>query len=199
MKADEAAEAIGQDRENDQFKRRAAVMIAFFAMLLAITGLGSNNAMKEALNQNIEASNAFAFYQAKNIRQTSVTLSADQIELAWLNDPGISPEVRSRLQAKLADYRKTATRYETEPETGEGKRELLVKARDHAAKRDHALKQDPYFDYAEVLLQITIVLISVSIVADQRWLTLVGVATGALGALLTLNGYLLLVTIPGFG
>lgn len=199
MKADEAAEAIGQDRETDQFKRRAAVMIAFFAMLLAITGLGSNNAMKEALNQNIEASNAFAFYQAKNIRQTSVTLSADQIELAWLNDPSISPEVRSRLQAKLADYRKTATRYETEPETGEGKRELLVKARDHAAKRDHALKQDPYFDYAEVLLQITIVLISVSIVADQRWLTLVGVATGALGALLTLNGYLLLVTIPGFG
>jgi hypothetical protein len=44
MKADEAAEAIGQDREDDQFKRRAAVLIAFFAMLLAITGLGSNNA-----------------------------------------------------------------------------------------------------------------------------------------------------------
>jgi hypothetical protein len=199
MKADEAAEAIGQDREDDQFKRRAAVLIAFFAMLLAITGLGSNNAMKEAINHNIEASNVFAFFQAKNIRQTSLILGADQFELAWLNDKAITEDVRTRIAGKLADYRKTIARYESEPETGEGKRELLVKGRDHAAKRDRALKQDPYFDYAEVLLQITIVLISVSIVADQRWLTWIGVATGAIGALLSLNGFLLLVDVPGLG
>jgi len=199
MKADEAAEAMDLDREEDSFKRRSAVMIAFFAMLLAITGLGSNNAMKEALNSNIEASNAFAFFQAKNIRQTSLILTADQLELAFLSDPKITDEMRTKLTAKVADLRKTAARYETEPETGEGKRELLVKAREHSAKRDHALKQDPYFDYAEVLLQITIVLISISIVADQRWLTGVGVAFGVLGGLLTLNGFLLLVHIPGFG
>jgi len=199
MKPDEAAEAMSQQREDDIFKRRAAVLIAFFAMLLAITGLGSNNAMKEALNQNIEASNAFNFFQAKNIRQTNLIVSADEFELGWLRDPSISLSVRQKLEEKLADYRKTIVRYETEPETGEGKRELLAKARDHAAKRDHALKQDPYFDYAEVLLQITIVLISVSIVADQRWLTLVGAGTGLLGGLLTLNGFLLLVDLPGFG
>lgn len=199
MKADEAAEAMDLEREEDTFKRRAAVLIAFFAMLLAITGLGSSNAMKEALNQNIEASNAFNFFQAKNIRQTNLILSADEFELGWLRDPSISLSVREKLEAKLADYRKTIARYESEPETNEGKRELLVKAREHAAKRDHALKQDPYFDYAEVLLQITIVLISVSIVADQRWLTLLGVGAGLLGGLLTLNGFLLLVELPGFG
>jgi len=199
MKADEAAESMDLDREEDSFKRRAAVMIAFFAMLLAITGLGSNNAMKEAINNNIEASNAFAFFQAKNVRQTTLNLSANEIELGWLNVPNLSEEARSKLAAKLADYRKTAARYETEPDTGEGKRELLAKAREHSAKRDHALKQDPYFDYAEVLLQITIVLISISIVADQRWLTGVGAAFGILGGLLTLNGFLLLVHIPGFG
>ncbi len=199
MKADEAAEAMGQDREDDRFKRRAAVLIAFFAMLLAITGLGSNNAMKEAINQNIEASNAFAFFQAKNIRQTSLMLSADEFELGWLNDPTFPPEARAKVAAKLADYRKTIARYESEPETGEGKRELLVKGRELSAKRDIALRQDPYFDYAEVLLQITIVLISVSIVADQRWLTWIGVGTGAIGGLLTLNGFLLLVQLPGFG
>jgi hypothetical protein len=199
MKAEDAADVMDQDKADDHFKRRAAVLIAFFAMLLAITGLGSNNAMKEALNENIQASNTFAFYQAKNIRQTSYALAADEIELAWLSNPGMPESARAALRDKSADYRKTAARYESEPETGEGKKELLVKARAHEVSRDKALKQDPYFDYAEVLLQITIVLISVAIVADQRWLIGFGLIFGTLGALLTLHGFLLLVNVPGFG
>ncbi len=70
MKADEAAELMDRDRETDQFKTRAAVVIAFFAMCLAITGLGGHNAAKEAFNNNILASNFYSFFQAKNIRQT---------------------------------------------------------------------------------------------------------------------------------
>ena len=199
MKAEDAAEVMDQDQAQDRFKRYAAILIAFFAMLLAVTGLGSNNAMKEALNENIQASNAFAFYQAKNIRQTSFNLAADQIELAWINDPNLSESARAALKVKLDNYRKTSARYESEPETGEGKKELLVKAREHEVTRDRALKQDPYFDYAEVLLQITIVLISVAIVADQRWLVGLAIALGSVGALLSLNGFLLLFSIPGFG
>ena len=72
------------------------------------------------------------------------------------------PEAQAALQApRPRPYRKTVARYETEPETGEGKKELIAKAKEYEAKRDHALKQDPYFDYAEALLQIAIVLISV--------------------------------------
>jgi hypothetical protein len=155
--------------------------------------------MKEALNENVQASNAFAFYQAKNIRQTSYALAADQIELAWVNDPNLPDAARTALRGKLDAYRKNVARYESEPETGEGKKELMAQARKHEAARDRALRQDPYFDYAEVLLQITIVLISVAIVADQRWLTWVAIATGGVGALFMLNGFLLLVAIPGFG
>jgi succinate-acetate transporter protein len=76
---------------------------------------------------------------------------------------------------------------------------LIVKAREEEQKRDHALKQDPYFDYAEALLQIAIVLISIAIVAEQVWLSYVGGVVGLLGALLMLNGYLLLVEIPLLG
>lgn len=199
MDPQDAADAMDQDKAADTFKRRAAVLIAFFAMLLAVTGLGGNNAMKEALNENVQASNAFAFYQAKNIRQTSYALAADQIELAWVNDPNLPDAARTALRGKLEVYRKNVARYESEPETGEGKKELMAQARKHEAARDRALRQDPYFDYAEVLLQITIVLISVAIVADQRWLTWVAIATGGVGALFMLNGFLLLVAIPGFG
>jgi hypothetical protein len=199
MKADEAAELMDKDKEQDTFKKRAAISIAIFAMLLAITGLGGQNATKEALNSNIQASNYFNFFQAKNMRQTALILAADEFELAWANDPQLTADAKAALKRKLEDYRKTIARYESEPETGEGKKELIVKAREEEKKRDHALKQDPYFDYAEALLQIAIVLISVAIVAEQIWLSYMGGALGLIGALLMVNGYLLLVELPFLG
>src|ERR1700754_5080543 len=197
MKAEDAAEMMEQDKQNDRFKQRAAVGIAILAMLLAITGLGGANAGKEATNNNIYAANFYAFYQAKNIRQTDFNLAADAIELAFLQEPAMSTEAKAALKAKAEAYRKTSARYETEPETNEGKKELIVRAKDHEAKRDQALKQDPYFDYAEALLQIAIVLISVSIIANLAWLAFFGGAIGLAGALLTINGFYLIVEIPG--
>ena len=197
MKADDAAELMDRDRERDRFKQRAAIVIAIFAMLLAITGLGGQNATKEAINENILASNDFSFFQAKNMRQTSLILAANELELAWTTNASLSDEAKAALRKKLEDYRKTIARYESEPDTGEGKKELLTRAREHAAKRDHALKQDPYFDYAEALLQIAIVLVSVSIVAEVVWLACIGGGLGLIGAVLMVNGYLLLVDIPG--
>ncbi len=196
MKPEDAADMMDQEKSNDRFKQRAAVGIAILAMLLAITGLGGANAGKEATNNNIYAANQYAFYQAKNIRQTDYNLAADAIELAFLQDGGLNAEARTALKAKADAYRKTAARYESEPETQEGKKELMVLAKDYESKRDHALKQDPYFDYAEALLQIAIVLISVSIVATLPWLAIVGGIVGATGGLLMVNGYTLAIEIP---
>jgi hypothetical protein len=197
MKAEDAAELMDKDKEQDRFKRRAAVAIAALAMLLAITGLGGQNATKEAINENILASNYFNFFQAKNMRQTNIATAAAEIELAWINDTALPDASRAALKKKLDDYRATIARYESEPETGEGKKELLARALEHQGKRDHALRQDPYFDYAEALLQIAIVLISVAIVAEQIWLSFIGGGVGLIGGLLTINGFFLLVKIPG--
>ena len=197
MKADEAAEMMDTERTRDTFKQRAAVAIAVFAMILAIPGLGGSNAGKEALNNNVMASNYWSFFQAKNMRQTSFALAADELELRLAqNDPALSPEAQAEMKKKAEAYRKTVARYESEPETREGKKELIQRAKEHEVKRDHALKQDPYFDYAEALLQIAIVLISVAIVADLVWLSFVGGALGVLGTLLTLNGFYLFVELP---
>ena len=199
MKADEAAELMEKDRESDRFKQRAAVAIAVFAMVLAICGLGGSNAGKEAVNNNILASNYFNFYQAKNMRQTALTLASDEIELGRLSDPALPEANRQALQKKLGDYKATIERYESDPKTNEGKKELLVLAKQHEQMRDHALKQDPYFDYAEALLQIAIVLISVSIIASLPWLAFFGGTVGLIGVLLTINGFYLLLEIPGLG
>jgi len=197
MHADEAADLMDKDKESDTFKQRAAVGIAIFAMMLAICGLGGGNATKEAVNSNVLAANDFAFYQAKNARQTAIQLAADQIELGPLADPALPEARKQALEKKVADYKATVARYESDPRTNEGKKELLVRAKGHEATRDHALKQDPYFDYAEALLQIAIVLISVSIIASLPWLAFFGGGIGLFGVLFTINGFLLLVEVPG--
>jgi hypothetical protein len=199
VEANDAAEMMEQEKTADRFKQRAAILIAILAMLLAITSLGGSNAGKEAVNNNVLASNYFNFFQAKNMRQTAITLTADQIELAVLNDSSIPDTAKADLKKKVDGYRKTIARYESEPETGEGKKELLATAKEYEAKRDHALKQDPYFDYAEALLQIAIVLISVAIIAELGWLVGIGAVLGVVGALLMVNGYMLLVEVPFLG
>lgn len=199
MRADDAAELMDQNRATDRFKQRAAIGIAILAMLLAVTGLGGQNATKEALNSNIQAANLYSFFQAKSIRQTSFTLAADTFELAFAADPSLSEPARAALRTKFEQYRRTVARYESEPDTQEGKKELIARAKAEEAKRDHALKQDPYFDYAEALLQIAIVLISVAIVAELSWLAFFGGGLGLLGALLMINGYTLLVELPFLG
>lgn len=124
------------------------------------------------------------------MRQMSFLLAADATELAFLNDPRL-PEA-----ARAEQYRETIARYDSKPETQEGKAELRARARAEEAKRDRALKQDPSFDYAEALLQIAIVLISVAIIAELPWLSLVGGALGMVGTLLTVNGFMLLAEVP---
>ncbi len=175
---------------NDPFRTRCAMLVSTLAMVLAIASLGGNNAAKETMVHNVLASNAFAFYQAKNIRQTDYKIAADDIQVQLAQDK-LSPAAKALLEKKLADYQKNIARYESEPETGDGKKELMAKAKAHEHERDHAMAQDPWFDYAEALLQIAIVLTSVAILTGVRVLFWVPCGLGLLGILATLNGFML--------
>ncbi|MEI6382622.1 MAG: DUF4337 domain-containing protein [Betaproteobacteria bacterium] len=177
---------------SDPFKTSCALLVSTLAMTLAIASLGGSNAAKDATAENILASNAYAFYQAKNIRQTSYKIAADNIDFQLANDK-LNAEQKAKLEKALAGYKKNIERYESEPDTGEGKKELMVTAKKHEAHRDHAMKQDPWFDYAEALLQISIVLTSVAIITNRRTFFKVSLVLGTLGLLSTLNGFLLMV------
>jgi hypothetical protein len=177
---------------NDPFRTRCAMLVSCLAMCLAIASLGGNNASKESMSNNILASNAYAFYQAKNIRQTTYKLAVADLELQMAREPNMNANAKAMFDKKLEDYKKTVERYESEPDTKEGKKELMARAKEHEASRDHAMRQDPWFDYAEGMLQIAIVLLSVSIVASVPALYWAGSVLGALGFLSTVNGYFLL-------
>ena len=199
----EAAEQIAEAREaaDESFKNRAALTIAFMAMLLAITSLGGGNAAEDMANNNIHASDTWAFYQAKSIRQTTMRVAADGLEADLRANPNMPPEAREFIQKKMEEYRATAARYEDEPDKddpgnplkGEGRKQLTARAKDYETQRERAQRQDPNFDFAEALFQIAIVLASVAILAGSRHILRLSLIVGAVAALLMLNGYFLLL------
>ena len=194
--AEAIREAAEERARDERFRQRAAIGIGVLAMLLAITGLGGANATKEMLNANIQASDTWAFYQAKNIRQTSNQLAAEELEALLLTQPALAADARAQIQQRIDGFRATVARYESEPSTGEGKQELLARAQGFEQRRDRAGQQDPNFDYAQALYQIGIVLGSVSIVGTSRRLLGLALGLGVVATLLMLNGFLLLLPLP---
>jgi len=196
MEAHEASELIEGDDDHasgdsNRQKNRTALTISIFAMVLAITSLGGSNSAKDITQENILAANTYAFYQAKSIRQTTLKVAAADMELQLLREPTMNAAAKEATQKKIEDYKKTIDRYESEPATQEGKKELMVRAKEHEAIRDHAIRQDPWFDYAEGALQIAIVLLSVSIIGSIPALYFAGMGLGLLGTLSSLNGFFL--------
>jgi hypothetical protein len=205
MEAHEIAERIHEHEEDHaparpghevMFRRLTAIYVGVIAMLLAIATLGGAEATKEMLNANIQASDTYAFYQAKNIRQTIYQISAAELELLAVGG-AISGDAGAKAAELVKRYRDTVARYDSDPATGEGKKELLAKAHEWEHARDHARAQLPNFEYAEALFQIAIVLGSVAIVAASPWLVSFSGILATAALLLTANGYLLLVSLGG--
>ena len=202
METTEIAETIhggheAHSAEGDvTFRKLAAIYLGIVAMLLAITSLGGSNATKVMLNANIQASDIYGYYQSKYIRQTGYQTTAEELEAQLLAQPDMAQTAKDKFGETIRRYRSRAERYESDPSTGEGKKELLARAKEWEAKRDHAAERDPNFDFAEALFQIAIVLGSVSIVAASRALTKLSGGLTVVASLLMINGYFLIVHLP---
>ena len=175
------------------FTKRVALTTAIFAVMLAITSLGGNNAMKEMLLSQQQASDQWSFYQAKVLREhlyrgQKLRLEVDLIE----RGNGMRPGVKERVEALLKKMTEEEARY------GAEKKEIEKEAKKLEHERDVNRDKDPYFDYGEVLLQIAIVMASVSILSGSRPVFYFAVVSACLGALSSLNGFFLIFRIPFF-
>ena len=175
------------------FTRRVALTTAIFAVLLAITSLGGNNAMKDMLLSQQQASDQWAFYQSKALREHFYKTNGLRIEADLLErGAGMKPAAKKLYEAMLKDMRAEETRY------GEEKIKIEEEAKHLESERDKNRIKDPYFDYAEVLLQISIVMASISILAVSRQIFYFAVLSASTGTIMMLNGYLLIFRLPFF-
>jgi hypothetical protein len=163
---------------------------------LAITTLGGANATKVMLNANIQASDTYSYYQSKYLRQVALEHAADQLELQLAAQPAMPETARAKFTETIKNWRAEARHYESDPKKGQGKKELLEKAKQWEERRDRAAERDPNFDFAEALFQIAIVLGSVSIVAVSRPLLQLSGVLAIAATLLMINGYFLVLHLP---
>ncbi len=175
------------------FTRRIALTTAIFAVLLAITSLGGNNAAKEMMLAQQQSSDQWAFYQAKAMRENLYKINGLRMEADLLDrGPAMKPNIRKLYASMLKDSKAEEARYREE------RKKIEEGARHLEAERDKYLAKDPYFDYAEVLLQISIVMASISILALSRQIFYFAIGSASLGMLFMLNGFLLIVKLPFF-
>ena len=177
--ADHAKEAAGENV-------KIALLIAVIALCLALSETLGKGAQTESISKNVEASNLWAFFQAKSIRRTVVQTAAEQSRLS-LGSAG-DDAAKAALQKQIDDWQKTAARYRSEPETGEGTEQLSERAKHAEEERDLATAKYHHFELASAAFQIGIVLASATIITGMialAWisglLTLAGIAFTALG------------------
>jgi hypothetical protein len=171
----------------DASNKKVALLIAVLALLLALSETFGQSAQTQALGSNIEASNLWSFFQAKTIRLTTVRTAAEEAELQLASASG---DAKAAIAKRVDEWRKTAARYESEPETQEGRKELAARAKAAEAKRDRSLAQYHHFETASAALQIAIVLASAEVITGVTALVWAAGGLGLVGLVFTLIGFL---------
>lgn len=168
--------------------KKVALIISVLALMLAVSEILGQKAQTQTLQSNIEASNLWAFFQAKTIRKSVSEAAAEEMEphLIAVKDA----EAQKAFKAKIEKFRATAARMESEPDTGEGRKELREKAIAAQKERDKAGKKHYRFELATGALQIAIVLASASIITSAIALLWAACGMGCLGVIFLIGGFL---------
>ncbi len=180
-----------REHAEDQFGRRVALVTAVYAVLLAIAALGGNHAMKEMLLAQQKSSDQWAFYQAKVIREhqyrgQKLRLEADLLE----RGDAMKPVAREKVEVLMKKFEEEEKRYSAE------KKDIEKDAKKLEHERDVWQAKDPYFLFAEAVLQIAIVMASVSILARSHLIFAFSLLLAGIGTLLTANGFFTFVRFP---
>lgn len=178
--------SAGQGGEGES--KYIAIFISILALFLAIAETFAKSAQTSSISHNVEASNLWAFYQAKTIRQTTLKTAAEQMEVDILlaKDPG----TKQALEKRVKGWKDDITRYQSEPKPtgGEGRVELQERAIDAAKKRDLQGEKYHHFELASAAFQIGIVLASVFLITHVIY-TLIGAGIlAAIGVVFTIIG-----------
>jgi hypothetical protein len=172
--------------------KKIALIISVLALFLAFSETFGKSAQTAALNYQIEASNLWNFFQAKNIRRTATIVATEtaKIEAAAADGPR-----KAALEKQIDEWTKTAARYRSEPEAGGGKGEGTVelsrRAQEMEKARDLQLNKYHNFEFASAAFQIGIVLCSAAVITSIMGLAWAAIGVGLIGVLFATMGFVM--------
>ncbi|MCC6889804.1 MAG: DUF4337 domain-containing protein [Hyphomicrobiales bacterium] len=178
----------------DSRNKRVALLIAVIALCLAFSETLGKSAQTAAISYNVEASNLWAFFQAKTIRQTVLEAGTELLRLDAVRDSGDTAALKAALAKRIDNWEKTAARYNSElmdppvrkevnlnPPYGEGRRELMARAIAAEKRRDTAMERYHHYEVASAAFQIGIVLASATVITGMLVLTYLAAGLGVIG------------------
>ena len=163
---------LSRSEREAQIKDKAGLVIVIMALFMAITTYFSNSYSGAVLKNMLKATDTYAFYQSKSIKQS---IAEGQLEQTS------NPQRRAQLETKIA-------RYESDPVKNEGKRELLAQAQAYEAARDAATRHSPWLTFASMAFQLAIVLLSASIIAVNNTMYKISEVVAVIGTVLLSQG-----------
>jgi hypothetical protein len=182
----ETIEKAQEGEHSQYFNRRIALLIAVLALFLSFSETLGKSAQTEAIGANVESSDLWAFFQAKSVRLTQLNTAAEQMLIAA--EAASDPAAKASMQNQIDAWKKTAARYDSEPSTGEGRKELAERAKEAEERRDLALAKYHHYELASAAFQVGIVLASAAVITGALALAWLGGALGILGLALTALG-----------
>jgi Domain of unknown function (DUF4337) len=175
--AEQAAHAAGHSKS-------IALLISVLALFLALAETLGKSSQTNAVTDNVQASDTWAFFQAKTIRQTVLNTAA---EILTINGP-TNDAGKAAAAKKVEEWKKLVERYEVDPEKPEGRKQLMERARHLEESRDKALARYHNYEIASAAFQIGIVLASASVITGMIQLVWLSGGIGVIGLLFTLTG-----------
>jgi hypothetical protein len=185
VKHDEEGHGHGHDEGPSISSRnkKVALLIAVIALFLAFSETLGKSAQTNALNHQIEASNLWNFFQAKNIRRTLTLVAGEEMKVQLAGS--VEEPRRAAMTKQIDEWTKTAARYRSEPEAaggrGEGTVELARRAIEEQKKRDDALAKYHHYEVASAAFQIGIVLASATVITGMVALSFLAAGLGVVG------------------
>ena len=150
--------------------KKIALLISVLALFLAFSETLGKSAQTTAITLNVTSNDLWAFFQAKTIRMAVLSTAAEQMQI--VADRATDPEDKARLSKTIDGWKKNVARYDDEPSSNEGRKQLMARAKEAEQSRDEALAR--YHQYELASAQV------ITSIAALGWLSgLVGL--GGLG------------------
>jgi hypothetical protein len=182
----EAIEKAQEGEHGEGFNRRIALVIAVLALFLSFSETLGKGAQTEAVSANIEASDLWAFFQAKSIRLTQVNTAAEEMTVAAQG--AADPAAKDTMTKQIDAWKKTAARYDSEPSTKEGRKELAERAKEAEENRNLAMAKYHHYELSSAAFQVGIVLASAAVITGMIGLAWFAGALGVVGLVLLALG-----------
>jgi len=161
----------------DPVSRRVGILVGVVGILLSVVTIASHRSHTDAVIHRTESNDAWAYYQAKKIREYTSDVALTVIETLGA-DPAKSEASVKKLETARAKYVADAETIQTE-------------ARAKDKESDHEEERALRFDIGEGLLELGLVLCSLYFLARKSFFPVLGVTSAIAGTVLGIWGYLL--------